>query len=126
MDEAETLLKQQFGTRQPFTVPDGYFETIADRVMARLPEHTTEVSSTVQDHRLQPWQHWRTLVSVAACACAILLGGTWIARLSAPDATEGTPVAVSATIESQDLEFDDMADYVMIDNEDIYALVANN
>lgn len=126
MDQEETYLEQHYGKVRPFTVPDGYFDTIADRVMARLPEQKDEVRPVAKERRLKPRQQWRTLVSVAACACVIVLAGTWIARLATPDTAQQTAVAASTATATQDADFDDMADYVMIDNEDIYALVANN
>lgn len=126
MDTEETYLEQHYGKVRPFTVPDGYFDTIADRVMARLPEQKDEVQTAAKERRLKPRQQWRTLVSVAACACIIVLAGTWIARLATPDTPQPAPVAATTATAAQDADFDDMADYVMIDNEDIYALVASN
>lgn len=126
MDEAESYLEQHFGKQRPFVVPEGYFDRIADKVVARLPERKEEVQTAPKQRRPTPWRQWRTLVGVAACACVVLLAGTWIAQKStSADATQA-PVTATATMESQDYDFDDVADYVMIDNEDIYALVANN
>lgn len=126
MDTEETYLEQHYGKVRPFTVPDGYFDTIADRVMARLPEQKDEARPAAREYRLKPRQQWRTLVSVAACACIIVLAGTWIARLATPETAQPAPVAATTAVSAQDNDFDDVADYVMLDNDDIYALVANN
>ena len=34
----EKYIEEQVGRRNPFTVPEGYFDTFADQLMASLPE----------------------------------------------------------------------------------------
>ena len=38
MEQLEEKLLSRFGTERPFTVPDGYFESLTDRVMSRIAQ----------------------------------------------------------------------------------------
>ena len=38
MIKEEQILKFRYGTQSPFRVPEGYFDELASRVMASVPE----------------------------------------------------------------------------------------
>ena len=38
MIKEEQILKSRYGTQSPFRVPEGYFDELASRVMASVPE----------------------------------------------------------------------------------------
>lgn len=50
-------------SRYPFTVPDGYFETLSDEMMSRLPEKEKEQSETI---KVSLWTKAKPLVYMAA------------------------------------------------------------
>lgn len=64
MDDEATLL-QQFGRRRPFTVPEGYFEQLSQRMMqeAEHPRTTTL------------WVRFRKSLAVAAGVCLLIAVG---------------------------------------------------
>ena len=48
----EDLLLRKVGKHNPFTVPDGYFEGLTNRVMDNLPE------KPVPEYKLKPLTRW--------------------------------------------------------------------
>ena len=120
MNREEAFLRQ-FDKKQPFRVPEGYFENFADHMMEQLPERESRV---VELHPRSRW-YIPVRVAVAACFCAIIINtGIWLnntIRKSSGDlAATAQPLS-----SSYDSAFDQMADYTMLDNGDIYAYVSD-
>ena len=113
MSKKEQELKERYGNRAPYRVPEGYFEHFADRLMADLPEREV----CVRIEKAPWWQRYRQAWVAAACVCGLAFGGALF--LSRPEAEQVT-VAQSVAVSSES-SFDQMADYAMYDNEDIYA-----
>ncbi|SFF98371.1 hypothetical protein [Prevotella sp. KH2C16] len=113
----EQILKQDFGNKAPFRVPEGYFEDFAERMMAQLPAQETKVVS------MRPWWHrYRASMFAAACVCAVVFSiGVYLGSSDSRQAS-----LASAPVESVDNTMDEMADYVMMDNEAIYASLSDN
>ena len=109
----EEYIREELGTRNPFTVPDGYFDHLAGRVIDRLPPAASERKPSAVVRRLRP------LLYAAACAVLAIAVGA-ILRYSA----SGSLPAVAQQQEQaaySDTYMDDMADYAMLGNDDIYA-----
>ena len=53
MMNEETYLKENVGTRNPFQVPDGYFEQLTQQVMQQLPERQPSVVQLFLSSRKQ-------------------------------------------------------------------------
>lgn len=68
MDKESKLLRK-VGTRNPFKVPDHYFEDFTRELMNRLPEK--EVSPTEQELTL--WQRVKPWVYMTAMFCGLML-----------------------------------------------------
>ena len=63
----------------PFTVPDGYFDTLQERIMSRI--HAEE--STAIQKRIIRMTHFKALVAAAACLLLIFTGAAiYIANTS--------------------------------------------
>lgn len=95
--EAEALeakLLERFGAETHFTAPEGYFDSLTDRVMSRIAEHKTR--------RHFPWR-W----AVAAMLTGfIIAGGVLIEKQNA-----------AQTAAAEDIQYiEDALDYSMIDN----------
>ena len=88
------------GKANPFKVPDGYFETLAETAMSSLPEE--------HHRRRRLWRYAAAACFLAALTTTILFFGNGI--------TEEQQVA-----QSKEMDIEQVADYVMIDNHDIYA-----
>lgn len=124
MIKEEQILKSRYGTQSPFRVPEGYFDELASRVMASVPELQSESAS--QGARIVPM--WRRAVvrKVAVIAgVVLLLGGASIGiGTSLSSRQAGKSVASggwASVMHSEDNSFDEAADYAMLDNQDIYA-----
>lgn len=94
----------------PFRVPEGYFDHFADEFMAQLP---TPAATSIQPSW---WHRYRYVVATAACICGLLFGG--IAYMGYTQDQQASHLAEQHAI---DASLDEMTDYVMYDNGDMYA-----
>ncbi len=68
MKEEKDLL-ERFGRRNPFKVPDGYFENFTEDVMKQLPEKEyPAVGKITMWERVKPWLY------MAAMFCGLMFG----------------------------------------------------
>ncbi len=110
----EYFIEERVGKRNPFLVPDGYFDHLPEQVMASLPVRKRQAKSI--------WL--RPIYYAAACACVLLIGtGIWMAL---PTDSFQSSTQVMAAQNPLDVAFDEAADYMMLDNHDIYAYLAED
>lgn len=139
----ENILTSRFGKENHFQVPAGYFDQLADKVMAQLPEQTAAGEGTpsaealmidMSSHR-SLWQHMPLRKIAAAVAAVMVLGAGSVAALHYVGNSHGSGMVAHADQvqhkvmagSSEDATFNEMADYTMMDNETIYAsLIAEN
>lgn len=95
--------------KNPFAVPDGYFEHFTEEFMAKIPERT------VIARNRSSWWHYSRYVAVAACLCGLIFG---VASYVFDKEQEHTTAL--ANQHNAEVAADDMVDYVMYDNNDIY------
>ena len=117
MDKDEQILRQNFGNKTPFRVPEGYFEEFAEQLMAQLPARETRAVP------MRPWwRRHRASMLAAACICAAVFSvGVYLGSSESRQAS-----LASAPVENVDNTMDEIADYVMMDNEAIYASLTDN
>ena len=130
MMKEEHILKATLGTRNHFQVPEGYFDELASKVMASIPESQPVVEMQVEHisqraRILSLWQN-AMLRKVAAVACvALLLGGVSVgvgtSLSSRNDAQHVFGQNYTPVAQTEDSSFDEAADYTMLDNQEIYA-----
>ena len=120
----EEYLNSRMGKKNPFVVPEGYFEQLTQQVMDKLPqeEEKKKPAKVAVMKQLRPWLY------AAACICI----GVFIAALAfnnrsevvAPQ-TAGQQIAAVAEQAEEDYYTDsyieEEAEYAMIDNQEIYA-----
>ena len=111
MMNEELYIKNRLGDRNPFRVPEGYFDSLTAEVMEKLPEEPRKGILV----RLRPWMY------AAACLVAVLFTATLY--LMSPEASGQMATAETTTT---DTYVEDVADYVMADNNDIYACLAGD
>lgn len=130
MIKEEQILKSRYGTQSLFRVPEGYFDELASRVMASVPESQPALDmqseSASQGARIVPMWRRAVVSKVAVIAgVVLLLGGASIGigtSLSSRQAGKSvTSGAWASVMHSEDSSFDEAADYAMLDNQDIYA-----
>ena len=122
--EEEMYIQEKVGKRNPFRVPEGYFENLTAQVMQSLPEQPKRRAKSI---------FMRPVFYAAASVCALMVvGAAWMWR-PASDATSADAASVHANVSSQPLQqdaseiyFDEAADYMMLDNHDIYAYLAES
>lgn len=114
MDNEEKYILNRFGRKNPFTVPEGYFDQLASDVMAQIPKCRPKSRSRMVE--LRPWLY------AAACFVAVVVV-TLSFHFRQDNASEMT---VSAVESVDNTYIDEAADYAMLDNADIYACLADN
>jgi len=122
MTNEEKFLEESFGKKNPYRVPEGYFDHFTEQLLSQLPEH--EAVEPVRRPRLKIL---RPILMAAACLCVAIFSVT-IYLNRTQDTTESAPVAATQTITNtnnyEDDYMDAAADYVMLDNADIYACLS--
>lgn len=144
MESDEKYIESRFGKAQPFKVPEGYFDSLAQAIMEKTAQSSDEINSrmlpvegesccrlSVKSPALSEKLWWRSRRCVAAAAaCALLVvGGVSAYRTLEhhPDSAVHTVVAQGGSGGSaQSGLCDDEIDYTMLDNEGMYSLMASN
>ena len=112
--EEEKYIEELVGKRNPFVVPEGYFEQLTSQVMDTLPDRRQKARTV--------WM--RPVWWAAAAVCALFVStAAWLAWPQASAPSQG-PMAEVVQQESDDTFFDEAADYMMLDNQDIYACLS--
>lgn len=105
-------------TKEPFTVPEGYFEQLTARVMKRVEREAARPRAMELPHATRQWQR----AGAAAAIVAIMaLAGYGIA--SPGDDPEREATGPHAT-ENAVYTVDEVADYAMLDHQDIYEIIS--
>lgn len=116
MDINGKFINDKFGKQQPFKVPEGYFENFAEQLMANLPE---QKNASVVEMKSSSIKKLRPL-AVAAASIAIAVSAITIYFHN----HESQPATIAHSQQMKSVNtssFDQMADYAMMDNEDVYA-----
>lgn len=117
MTREEKFLMENFGRENHFRVPEGYFDDFADKLMASLPQQPRQQAQMVE---MKPRRRYLPYAVAASLALLVAGGGIQFARNN-HDAAQTEKVAAA----HYETSVDQMADYVMIDNGDIYAYVSD-
>lgn len=135
MESDEKYLERKFGRQNHFAVPEGYLQNLTASVMANVgkqPECDASENETAntRDLLMQPWWRRTRVRIAAAAACLLLAGGTAFYTYSAHHAEPASNMAASAPSHNVDVStstsYNEIADYTMLDNDDIYSLLASN
>ena len=131
--ELEHQLHSTYGNKRPFTVPDNYFSDLSSQIMANIP---VEEPVKTSDNTLKTKKSHFVLIrrvrplAIAAAMIGIVMIAFWSFadytsnQKSAADAPEkGVGGALSKATSSD--SFDEAADYIMMDEDDMYAYVAD-
>jgi hypothetical protein len=129
MMNEEQYLRSQMGTKNPFRVPEGYFDNFASQLMAKLPEkpcadgagaeRVPVIRHTALVMRLRP------LLYAAACLLIAVMSVTVYLNRPGLDVHEQTAAVAAQDPSLSDTYFEEATDYAMIDNYDIYACLAS-
>jgi hypothetical protein len=116
MNEEQYLINKA-GKENPFRVPEGYFDSLASQVMSRVDAEGNKPQDMPMIEKKTKTVWLRPVLYAAASVCALFISVTAYQHFTAQPVENTTEqVAVYS-----DNSFDEAADYVMIDNQDIYA-----
>lgn len=108
----EEYLRTKMNGSNPFSVPEGYFEQLPASIMSRLPERQ-EAKKPTLFVRLRP------VFYAAACLLAVVFSVTLYFNSSSNE--ENPTMVIAQETNLSDSYVEDAVDYVMADNNDIYA-----
>lgn len=109
----------------PFKVPEGYFDSLTQRVMDAIPQNEIRM---VPQKQAKPLQRWRHYAAAAAVVAALFGVGAYLYQAETPQAMSEQQLAVKAhTVKASaaDSDFEAVADYIMCDDYDLYAYISN-
>lgn len=128
--ESTNHLQKEYGTQRPFTVPENYFSELSSRVMAQIPAEEQKEAVVEVKPRRATLRYLRPLAAAAMTIGVVLIG--FLAYQEFDGAQGKHSLANShlaqgaheAAASSED-DFDQAADYFMIDESDMYAYLAS-
>ncbi len=106
--------------KRSFRVPDGYFDHLTERVMAKIPEELP-----VKKRKLFIFRH---PVWAAACMAALIGGVSLFFMRHTPETAQNAPIA-SAGVKADAMTTDEIqvaADNLMIDDDELYAYMSES
>lgn len=117
----EDNIFDRFGKRNAFRVPDGYFDDLDKNVMRRCPEYEIKANTIKVSILTRLWRP----VMYAACliACVVSL---WSAYMSIDTDAKTDLNDTSVAMTGEDNYLDEIADYAMMDDIDIYNCLASD
>ena len=116
MINEEDYIRNKMGNKNPFTVPEGYFEQLTGDIMSKIPaQKEIEQQKPALIKRLRP------LLYAAACVCIAVFGVVIYQNLDKQTKETLQKNFSQNTREYNDTFIDDATDYAMFDNNEIYA-----
>lgn len=100
--------------KEPFRAPEGYLDSFTADIMKRIPAEAQPI--TIRQRR------GRAVWYSAACI-TLLLGLSAMAYLYMPD-DKDMDIATQSTENQHTYNVDDVADYAMLDHQDIYEIIS--
>lgn len=123
MTKEEKFIEDKFGRRHPFRVPDDYFEGFTSKLMANLPDVADEHEARVMP--LHPRRRRRGWGVAALGACAVMAGAIFYLGIGNKPADRPAGAEDQARQQAGDYSMvDAMADYAMMDTQDMYDFMA--
>ena len=117
MGKEDNILRKA-GTRNPFRVPEHYFEDFTQELMSKLPEKDTLPSMP----EITLWQRVKPWIYMTAMFCGIMLS----VRIFVGEPKEEFPPIGQVNVESlADEEWEIMMDGIMMDDYTLYQYLTN-
>lgn len=112
MEEEKSILRK-IGTKNPFTVPEGYFESFPQELMSKLPEKEPllSVSEPTLWQRVKPW------IYMTAMFCGIMLS---VRIFVGEPKLEEFPITYIEAENLSDEEWEIISDGSMIEDYELY------
>jgi hypothetical protein len=109
---------KEFGDKNPFCIPDGYFENFAENMMNRLPDLPAEQPEVISIYdRVKPWLY------MAAVFGGLIILFNVLNRTSGISPNDKSPLEKAVLpVSSSDAEEDEFMEYIEDMYTDKYAL----
>lgn len=129
--DIESNLHSEFGNKRPFTVPEDYFENLSDRIIARFPSESSDVNVS-NAKKVSIFSRLKPVLMAAS-----VVGFVFVAYLSynsflAKENNEEKQMATKFVEKGSQKDtvstdaVDEAVDYMMIDEDDMYAYMSEN
>ena len=115
MGKEENILRK-VGTKNPFRVPDHYFEEVTQEIMSRLPEK--EPMPTMAEPTL--WERVKPWVYMAAMFCGIMLS---VRLFVGRPAKDDFPITQAEAESLPEEEWEGLIRRTLVDDYSIYELL---
>ena len=123
----EKYLIEKVGKENPFRVPEGYFDTLASQIMAKVEAEGVEARDIKTGKEKRARVVWlRPVLYAAASVCALFVSVVAYQSYSEQGVAAPTQNVVANNQVMMDEYFEEAADYVMLDNQDIYACLSSD
>ena len=108
--------------QNPFKVPAGYFDSLNTRIMENVARQASAEKSEKTAQAKNVRMH--VLRWAAACACVLVIGVSAVLFTFKDTDTSEAPVTAQQSFFTSDDAFNQAADYTMLDNHDMYQMLA--
>ena len=121
-NDLNNILDRKQLEQSPFRVPEGYFDTLNTRIMDKVAKQ----ASTQKDEEPAKAKkvHMHVLRWAAACACVLIVGASAVIYTFKDTDTPEVPETAQQSITTSEDAFNQAADYTMLDNHDMYMMLA--
>lgn len=122
----EKIIRNRCGDKNPFRVPENYFNDFASQMMSKLPEKD-DGTIYLKSRNNRAYRFRRPLL-YAACILTLLVFSTFgyfYANVNSSQNRQNAANTITVKPNADEL-IDRTADYAMMDNHDIYACVSAN
>ena len=121
-NDLNNILDRKQLEQSPFRVPEGYFDTLNTRIMDKVAKQ----ASAQKDEKPAKAKNVRMHVLrwAAACACVLIVGASAVIYTFKDTDTPEVPETAQQSITTSEDAFNQAADYTMLDNHDMYMMLA--
>lgn len=122
--------KVQQKRQDPFRAPEGYFDQLTDRIMSRIPADQVQPMHISQSrHNSRRQAVWRSMAAAAVILIVSVATYTLYNTVTETvDPAAQTDMTAATAVGDADMHAtqtydDEMMDYVMLDHQDVYAML---
>ena len=112
-------------SKKPFAVPEGYFDTLEDRIMQRIPQNEVRIMPTDSGKKTKILTLWKRYAAAAAVVAAIVGAVVFMPRIERNDGQVPMAKQQTTTTTNDNSNVDAMADYIMADDYELYSYIAD-
>ncbi len=118
----ENEIIDKYAQKNPFSVPEYYFENFSEELMKKLPPQDFSVME--EEKHSTPWQRIRPWFYMAAMFCGLFFGIQYM--LEKTSSIKKIDSAEVNKEKQKDQYINDVVNYSMIDNYDTYSFLTDS